>query len=171
MTFWPVRGWAGRGHTRSSTCSSTGKLRCFMHQCTATCCKQKHRSFLYLNACRTNTVKVTDRYQYPDNMPGDEDAFSREPFVVRFKAPKTCEGFFLWFFFDIYYHIPFLFSILPYFFLCLFPAIQEFVLIPQHTTPTNATKELDALYDVLQNVRRMWRTEVKANADHCRRTV
>ncbi|XP_023198747.1 deoxyribonuclease-1-like [Xiphophorus maculatus] len=81
----------------------------------------------YVFVYRTNTVKVTDRYQYPDNMPGDEDAFSREPFVVRFKAPKT--------------------------------SIQEFVLIPQHTTPTNATKELDALYDVLQNVRRMWRTE------------
>lgn len=110
MTFWPVRGWAGRGHTRSSTCSSTGKLRCFMHQCTATCCKQKHRSFLYLNACRTNTVKVTDRYQYPDNMPGDEDAFSREPFVVRFKAPKTCEGFFLCFFFLTFITIYLFFS-------------------------------------------------------------
>ena len=40
-------------------------------------------------------------------------------------------------------------------------AIKEFVLIPQHTTPTNTTKELDALYDVLQHVKKMWKTEVK----------
>lgn len=36
-------------------------------------------------------MKVTGEYQYPDNRPGDVDAFSREPFVVRFKAPKTGE--------------------------------------------------------------------------------
>lgn len=81
----------------------------------------------YVFVYRTNTVRVTDQYQYPDNLPGDEDAFSREPFVVRFKAPKT--------------------------------SIMDFVLIPQHTTPSNTTKELDALYDVLQNVRKMWKTE------------
>lgn len=39
-------------------------------------------------------------------------------------------------------------------------AIKEFVLIPQHTTPNNTTKELDALYDVLQHVKKMWKTEV-----------
>uniref|UniRef100_A0A8C4HYX3 Deoxyribonuclease-1-like 1 n=1 Tax=Dicentrarchus labrax TaxID=13489 RepID=A0A8C4HYX3_DICLA len=76
---------------------------------------------------RTGAVTVTGEYQYPDDLPGDVDAFSREPFVVRFKAPKT--------------------------------VIKEFVLIPQHTTPTNTTKELDALYDVLQRVRKMWKTE------------
>ncbi|KAF3696465.1 Deoxyribonuclease gamma [Channa argus] len=81
----------------------------------------------YVFVYRTNTVSVTARYQYPDNRPGDVDAFSREPFVVRFKAPKT--------------------------------AIKDFVLIPQHTTPTNTTKELDALYDVLQDVKNMWKTE------------
>ncbi|XP_044068367.1 deoxyribonuclease-1-like 1 [Siniperca chuatsi] len=81
----------------------------------------------YVFVYRTNTVAVTDQYQYPDDRPGDVDAFSREPFVVRFKAPKT--------------------------------AIKEFVLIPQHTTPTNTTKELDALYDVLQHVKSMWKTE------------
>ncbi|KAM4737657.1 deoxyribonuclease-1-like 1 [Anableps anableps] len=81
----------------------------------------------YVFAYRTNTVMVTDHYQYPDNLPGDEDVFSREPFVVRFKAPKT--------------------------------SIKEFVLIPQHTTPSNTTKELDALYDVLQQVKQMWKTE------------
>lgn len=81
----------------------------------------------YVFVYRTDVVTVTGQYQYPDNKPGDVDAFSREPFVVRFKAPRT--------------------------------AIKEFVLIPQHTTPTNTTKELDALYDVLQHVRKMWKTE------------
>ncbi|XP_026224259.1 deoxyribonuclease-1-like 1 [Anabas testudineus] len=81
----------------------------------------------YVFVYRTDTVTVTGQYQYPDNRPGDVDAFSREPFVVRFRAPKT--------------------------------AIREFVLIPQHTTPTNTTKELDALYDVLQHVKNMWKTE------------
>ncbi|XP_053280199.1 deoxyribonuclease-1-like 1 [Pleuronectes platessa] len=81
----------------------------------------------YVFVYRTDTVSLTDQYQYPDDRPGDVDAFSREPFVVRFKAPKT--------------------------------TIKEFVLIPQHTTPVNTTKELDALYDVLQHVKKMWKTE------------
>ncbi|XP_051914252.1 deoxyribonuclease-1-like 1 isoform X1 [Hippocampus zosterae] len=81
----------------------------------------------YVFVYRANKVTVTGQYQYPDDKPGDVDAFSREPFVVRFKAPKT--------------------------------AIKEFVLIPQHTSPANVSKELDALYDVLQHVRRMWKTE------------
>ncbi|XP_034731747.1 deoxyribonuclease-1-like 1 [Etheostoma cragini] len=81
----------------------------------------------YVFVYRTNTVTVTGQYQYPDDRPGDVDAFSREPFVVRFKAPRT--------------------------------DIKEFVLIPQHTTPVNTTKELDALYDVLQDVKKRWKTE------------
>ncbi|XP_074499238.1 deoxyribonuclease-1-like 1 [Sebastes fasciatus] len=81
----------------------------------------------YVFVYRTGTVTVTGKYQYPDTRPGDVDAFSREPFVVRFKAPKT--------------------------------DIKEFVLIPQHTTPTNTTKELDALYDVLQDMKKMFKTE------------
>lgn len=103
---------------------------------------------------RTDTATVTGQYQSPDNRPGDVDAFAREPFVVRFRAPKTGElsrsstdmttrdkcGC-----------------------LTLQPAIKEFVLIPQHTAPANTTKELDALYDVLQDVRKMWRTEVRAD--------
>lgn len=32
---------------------------------------------------------VMAQYQYPDNKPGDVDAFSREPFVVHFSAPTT----------------------------------------------------------------------------------
>ncbi|XP_070695708.1 deoxyribonuclease-1-like 1 [Pempheris klunzingeri] len=81
----------------------------------------------YVFVYRTDSVTIAGQYQYPDDKPGDVDAFAREPFVVRFKAPKT--------------------------------AIKEFVLIPQHTTPSNTTKELDALYDVLQHVRKMWKTE------------
>lgn len=38
-------------------------------------------------------VSVKQTYQYPDTQPGDEDAFSREPFVVWFQSPKTSEMF------------------------------------------------------------------------------
>lgn len=38
---------------------------------------------------RTNSVRLIDQYQYPDMQIGDEDAFAREPFIVRFRAPKT----------------------------------------------------------------------------------
>ncbi|XP_072553085.1 deoxyribonuclease-1-like 1 isoform X2 [Salminus brasiliensis] len=74
-----------------------------------------------------DSVRLKDQYQYPDNQKGDEDAFAREPFVVRFQAPKTVIG--------------------------------EFVLVPVHTTPTNATKEIDELYDVFEDVRQRWKTE------------
>uniref|UniRef100_A0A6Q2XYL2 Deoxyribonuclease-1-like 1 n=1 Tax=Esox lucius TaxID=8010 RepID=A0A6Q2XYL2_ESOLU len=77
--------------------------------------------------CRTSSVILADQYQYPDTLPGDMDAFSREPFIVHLYAPRT--------------------------------AIKEFVLVPQHTTPTNATKEIDALYDVFLDVKRKWKTE------------
>lgn len=40
---------------------------------------------------RSDVVTVTGQYQSPDNRPGDVDAFAREPFVVRFRAPKTGE--------------------------------------------------------------------------------
>ncbi|XP_028308366.1 deoxyribonuclease-1-like 1 isoform X2 [Gouania willdenowi] len=81
----------------------------------------------YVFVYRTDTATVTAQYQYPDDLAGDEDAFSREPFIVRMKAPQT--------------------------------KIEEFVLIAQHTTPSNATKEIDALYDVLKRVKKMWRTQ------------
>ncbi|XP_053159024.1 deoxyribonuclease gamma isoform X2 [Hemicordylus capensis] len=38
---------------------------------------------------RSEAVKVKQTYQYPDLQPGDEDALSREPFVVWFYSPKT----------------------------------------------------------------------------------
>lgn len=84
---------------------------------------QEQYAFFY----RSSSVSVTGKYQFPDERPGDRDAFAREPFVVRFSAPRT--------------------------------EIKEFVLIPQHTAPTNTTKELDALYDVLQDVKTMWKTQ------------
>ncbi|XP_062843203.1 deoxyribonuclease gamma-like [Trichomycterus rosablanca] len=41
--------------------------------------------FLY----RDDLVKVIDTYQYEDNQPGDEDAFDREPYILRFSCPNT----------------------------------------------------------------------------------
>ncbi|KAK3547132.1 hypothetical protein QTP86_015600 [Hemibagrus guttatus] len=81
----------------------------------------------YVFVFRTDSVSLIDAYQYPDTQKGDEDAFAREPFIVRFRAPKTVIG--------------------------------EFVLIPMHTSPSNATKEIDELYDVFEDVRRRWKTE------------
>ncbi|XP_060751111.1 deoxyribonuclease-1-like 1 [Tachysurus vachellii] len=81
----------------------------------------------YVFVFRTGSVKLIDVYQYPDTQKGDEDAFAREPFIVRFQAPKTVIG--------------------------------EFVLIPMHTSPSNATKEIDELYDVFEDIRRRWKTE------------
>uniref|UniRef100_A0A8P4K1L0 Deoxyribonuclease-1-like 1 n=1 Tax=Dicentrarchus labrax TaxID=13489 RepID=A0A8P4K1L0_DICLA len=110
----------------------------------------------YVFVYRTGAVTVTGEYQYPDDLPGDVDAFSREPFVVRFKAPKTgeCSDTFPLKMMKIMVMFKHL-SLCP----LLSSVIKEFVLIPQHTTPTNTTKELDALYDVLQRVRKMWKTE------------
>ncbi|CAB1315688.1 unnamed protein product [Coregonus sp. 'balchen'] len=42
-------------------------------------------AFIY----RQRLVSVKEVYQYPDIQPGDEDAFSREPFIVWFSSPKT----------------------------------------------------------------------------------
>ncbi|XP_030062442.1 deoxyribonuclease gamma [Microcaecilia unicolor] len=42
-------------------------------------------AFIY----RKKMVAVKQTYQYLDLQPGDEDAFSREPYVVWFKCPKT----------------------------------------------------------------------------------
>ncbi|XP_055788741.1 deoxyribonuclease-1-like 1 [Salvelinus fontinalis] len=82
----------------------------------------------YVFVFRIGSVTVTDQYQYLDMLPGNEDAFSREPFIVRLHTRKT--------------------------------AIRDFVLVPQHTTPTNATKEIDALYDVFLDVKKKWKTEM-----------
>ncbi|XP_057181352.1 deoxyribonuclease gamma-like [Triplophysa rosa] len=41
--------------------------------------------FLY----RDDLVDLIGSYQYKDNEPGDEDAFAREPYVLRFRCHKT----------------------------------------------------------------------------------
>ncbi|MBN3325817.1 DNSL3 Deoxyribonuclease, partial [Atractosteus spatula] len=38
---------------------------------------------------REDLVKLTGSYQYEDNQVGDEDAFAREPFVLRFTCSNT----------------------------------------------------------------------------------
>ncbi|XP_063071158.1 deoxyribonuclease 1 like 4, tandem duplicate 2 [Engraulis encrasicolus] len=38
---------------------------------------------------RPDEVQLVDTYQYEDNQVGDEDAFSREPFILRFSSPHT----------------------------------------------------------------------------------
>ncbi|XP_064160842.1 deoxyribonuclease-1-like 1 isoform X1 [Anguilla rostrata] len=81
----------------------------------------------YVFVYRTGSVKVLDEYQYPDKQEGDEGAFSRPPFVVKLKAPKTVIG--------------------------------TFVLIPLHSSPSNATKEIDELYDVFVDVQKKWKIE------------
>ncbi|XP_078270270.1 deoxyribonuclease 1 like 4, tandem duplicate 1 [Rhinoraja longicauda] len=81
----------------------------------------------YLFIYRDDIVQLKRTFQYEDMQPGDEDAFSREPFVIQFTSPTT--------------------------------VVQDFVLIPQHTKPTDAVKEIDELYDVVMKVREKWETE------------
>ncbi|XP_066473047.1 deoxyribonuclease gamma [Tiliqua scincoides] len=76
---------------------------------------------------RPRLVTVKHTYQYPDLQPGDEDALSREPFVIWFSSPQT--------------------------------VAREFVIIPLHTTPETAVREIDELYDVYLNVKQQWKSE------------
>ncbi|KAM6470400.1 deoxyribonuclease gamma isoform 1-T1 [Liasis olivaceus] len=76
---------------------------------------------------RLKRVSVKQTYQYPDLQPGDEDAFSREPFVVWFTSPRT--------------------------------VVREFVIIPMHTMPEMAVREIDELYDVFLDVKLRWKTK------------
>ncbi|KAM4582350.1 deoxyribonuclease-1-like isoform 1-T2 [Fundulus diaphanus] len=76
---------------------------------------------------RKDEVSLTDQYQYEDNQVGDEDAFAREPFILRFSCPST--------------------------------VIKDLVLIPVHTKPDDSEKELDELYDVVEFVRKKWKTD------------
>uniref|UniRef100_UPI00398EFCC2 deoxyribonuclease 1 like 4, tandem duplicate 1 n=1 Tax=Pristiophorus japonicus TaxID=55135 RepID=UPI00398EFCC2 len=81
----------------------------------------------YLFIYRDDIVKVENVFQYDDMQQGDEDAFSREPFMVWFKSQTT--------------------------------AVQDFVLIPQHTTPEDSVKEIDELYDVVLKIKKEWEIE------------
>lgn len=38
--------------------------------------------------------------------------------------------------------------------------VQELILVPLHTPPTDAVTEIDALYDVYLDVKKTWGTEV-----------
>uniref|UniRef100_A0A3B3IIX7 Deoxyribonuclease 1 like 4, tandem duplicate 2 n=1 Tax=Oryzias latipes TaxID=8090 RepID=A0A3B3IIX7_ORYLA len=81
----------------------------------------------YVCFYRTKEVELKDSKQYADDQPGDEDAFAREPFILRFSCPST--------------------------------AVKDLVLIPVHTVPEDAEKELDELFDVVTEVSREWETD------------
>lgn len=49
--------------------------------------------------------------------------------------------------------------VLSFCLLCI-PAVKDLVLIPVHTKPDDSQKELDELHDVVEAVRRRWRTDV-----------
>ncbi|XP_041837280.1 deoxyribonuclease-1-like [Melanotaenia boesemani] len=81
----------------------------------------------YVCLYREDEIKLKDCMQYEDNQVGDEDAFAREPFILRFSCPTT--------------------------------AVKDLVLIPVHTKPEDAEKELDELHDVVEYVRKKWETD------------
>uniref|UniRef100_A0A3B3U0R5 Deoxyribonuclease 1 like 4, tandem duplicate 2 n=1 Tax=Poecilia latipinna TaxID=48699 RepID=A0A3B3U0R5_9TELE len=88
-----------------------------------------HSSYLSLRCfvCfREDEVELTDQHQYEDNQPGDEDAFAREPLILRFYCPTT--------------------------------VAKDLVLIPVHTQPNDAEKELDELHDVVKTMRKKWKS-------------
>lgn len=87
--------------------------------------KTYKEQYAFFYRSKMATVKKT--YQYPDLQPGDEDALSREPFVIWFYSPKA--------------------------------VAREFVIIPLHSTPETSVREIDELYDVYLDVKRLWRTE------------
>nr|XP_021522898.1 LOW QUALITY PROTEIN: deoxyribonuclease-1-like 2 [Aotus nancymaae] len=105
---------------------------------------------MYLFVYRKDAVSVVDTYQYPD----PEDAFSREPFVVKFSAAGLGERA---------PPLPFRRPTPP-----LLPpltppplpaAAPELVLIPLHAAPHQAVAEIDALYDVYLDVIDKWGTD------------
>ncbi|XP_070341301.1 LOW QUALITY PROTEIN: deoxyribonuclease-1-like 2 [Equus asinus] len=106
---------------------------------------------MYLFVYRKDAVSVVDTYQYPD----PEDAFSREPFVVKFSAPSSGEA-------------PPLRPRpqssppplpTPATDTYALPAAKELVLIPLHAAPHHAVVEIDALYDVYLDVIDKWGTD------------
>lgn len=81
----------------------------------------------YVCFYRPDEVTLKDSHQYEDNQAGDEDAFSREPFIMRFHCPTT--------------------------------VVDDLVLIPVHTKPEDSLKELDELHDVVEDIRKKWKTD------------
>ncbi|XP_042069659.1 deoxyribonuclease-1-like isoform X2 [Haplochromis burtoni] len=81
----------------------------------------------YVCFYRPDEVTLKDSHQYEDNQAGDEDAFAREPFILRFDCPTT--------------------------------VVDDLVLIPVHTKPEDSLKELDELHDVVEDIRKKWKTD------------
>ncbi|XP_068100449.1 deoxyribonuclease-1-like 2 [Hyperolius riggenbachi] len=83
----------------------------------------------YLFIYRNDKVTAQDSYHYHDHnlYTGEEDTFSREPFVVMFNCAEA--------------------------------AIQDFVMVPLHSAPKDAVREIDALYDVYLDVLDKWQTD------------
>ncbi|XP_067099356.1 deoxyribonuclease-1-like isoform X8 [Osmerus mordax] len=81
----------------------------------------------YLFLYRDDVVDLIGTYQFADKQAGQEDAFAREPYVLRFKCHNT--------------------------------VMNDLVLMPVHTKPVEAEKELDELYDVFLDVKRKWGTD------------
>lgn len=44
--------------------------------------------------------------------------------------------------------------------MCVHPVLEDLVLIPVHTKPEDAKKEVDELYDVVEAVRKEWKIDV-----------
>ncbi|XP_054991455.1 deoxyribonuclease-1-like 2 isoform X1 [Sorex araneus] len=105
-----------------------------------------HYKEMYLFVYRKDAVSVTDTYQYPD----PEDAFSREPFVVKFAVPGSGDA----------PPPPRPAPPLPPA-SCPAPpaAARELVLVPLHAAPHRAVAEIDALYDVYLDVIDKWGTD------------
>ncbi|KAF3846976.1 hypothetical protein F7725_004054 [Dissostichus mawsoni] len=98
---------------------------------------QEQYLFLYTE----QTVSVVKNFTYDDKM----DAFSREPFVVILTSTEC-----------LTYPKALNWSLVS--FLSCSPAVKDFVLIPQHTSPDSAVKEVNSLFDVVTDVRARWNT-------------
>ncbi|XP_063125899.1 deoxyribonuclease-1-like 2 isoform X2 [Rattus norvegicus] len=101
---------------------------------------------MYLFVYRKDVVSVVSTYQYPD----PEDAFSREPFVVKFSAPGCGE---------LIPPPPPSYRLSLTLTSPLSTAAKELVLIPLHAAPNQAVAEIDALYDVYLDVIDKWNTD------------
>ncbi|XP_036266527.1 deoxyribonuclease-1-like 2 isoform X2 [Pipistrellus kuhlii] len=99
---------------------------------------------MYLFVYREDAVSVVDTYQYPD----PEDAFSREPFVVKFSAPGSGEA--------PPPPQPRPLQAPPRLTPASPTAAKELVLVPLHAAPHHAVAEIDALYDVYLDIIDKW---------------
>lgn len=104
-------------------------------------------------------MSVAQSYQYDDGSEAcGTDTFIREPFVVMFSSNHsgTAGG-------RRATQVPPPAPVKPlHSSASSFAAVENFVVIPQHTSPDFALEETDALYDVVQDVRSRWNTNVSA---------